>query len=119
MGDSRRFLLSLSLLALFVLGCASLSTGDAAQDNGTVVVTGRLMHVVAIGSETTGLALRLDSTLTLGGKVYHKIELDSKGVDVSPLFGKHVEVIGRLVYKKGVERGAYPALELIGIRRLE
>ncbi len=119
MGINRRLLFSLSLLALFLLGCASMSMGEATQDKGTVVVTGKLMHVVAIGGETTGLALRLDSTLTLGGKVYHKIELDSKGVDVSPLFGKHVEVTGRLAYKKGVERGAYPALELIGIRRLE
>ena len=120
MAATRRVILFPFLLALFVFGCASVSTGGAdMRDNGEIVVTGILERVMAVGGETTGLAVKLDSPLTLGGKVYSRIEVDRKGVDVSPLIGTRVEVTGKVVSRKGIERGEYPALELIAIRRLE
>ena len=119
MTTTRMALLVSSLLALFILGCATVSTGGAdMQGQGAITVTGKLERIMAIGGETTGLAVTLDGSLTLGGKEYRRIEVDPGAADVQPFVGKRVEITGTVGGRKGVERGEYPVIEISGIKEL-
>ena len=79
---------------------------------------GKLMRVVAIGGETTGWALQLESERQINDRKVQQIEVDPApaGLPLDSLEGKRVEVVGRVEWRQGVERGPYPVLVVESIQ---
>jgi hypothetical protein len=102
-----------------VLCCVSFlvcAPPKAADQEKTITVTGKLLHVVGIGGETTGWAIRLDSEIEIKGKRIVSIEVHGEKRDLLKLENKHVEAMGTLSVRHGVERGEWAVLEVSSIR---
>ena len=83
-----------------------------------ITVTGKLIHVAAIGGETTGWAVRAEQPVQIEGKTLTKLEVDPAGTKVDGLDNKRVEIRGNLEKRAGVERQAYWVLVVKEIRAL-
>ena len=82
-----------------------------------VLVRGVLEHVLGPGGETTGKAISLDHPLLLEGNTVGSIEVE--GVKEPAAFGKYVEAVGSISYRKGVERPFWPVLEISELKPLK
>jgi heat shock protein HslJ len=82
----------------------------------TVTVTGTLNHVMAIGGETTGWALQGDSGFGIPGMLLNEVEVAYPNqAKLREWNGKRVRVTGKLVKRRGVERGERTVLEVVKI----
>jgi hypothetical protein len=99
----------LSLLVGCVLILVSLCAQDKQEE---VTVRGKLVRVAAIGGESTGWALHLDQETIIDGKSVNSIEATGAAEELAKMENKHVEAVGRIVVRHGVERGEWPVLEI-------
>jgi hypothetical protein len=81
-----------------------------------VAVKGILVRVVGIGGESTGWAIRLDSEIKIEGKSVRSIEIAGQSAELAKLATKRVEATGTIVFRRGVERGQWPVLEISTIQ---
>ena len=85
-----------------------------------IKASGILRQVFAIGGETPGWKLVLDSELKVGrGTAVDEIEIDPDGQDLGRFANQPVRVTGTLVWRTGIERGAYPVLVVETIREAQ
>ncbi|MFB3885973.1 MAG: hypothetical protein ACE144_12150 [Thermodesulfobacteriota bacterium] len=84
-----------------------------------ITITGKLVRVVAIGSETTGWAVELDSPLEADGKKRNRIEIDPDGKKIDGLNNKRVEIVGTLQKRSGIERKEYWILMVNKIQEIK
>jgi hypothetical protein len=82
-------------------------------------VTGKLVNIVGLGGESTGWAIQLDSDFSVEGKAVDSIELDGLTKKAEKLENKHVEVVGKLSHRHGVERGDWVVLEVVSIKQVK
>lgn len=79
----------------------------------TVTVTGILNQVMAIGGETTGWALQPDNGFQIAGTLLNEVEVAYPDqAKLREWNGKRVRVTGKLVKRRGVERGERTVLEI-------
>ena len=83
-----------------------------------ITVTGKLIRVMAIGSETTGWAVDLDEPRQIGGKKVTRIEIDPAGAKVGDFETRRIEVAGILEKRSGIERRDYWVIVVKKIRGL-
>ena len=83
-----------------------------------ITVTGKLIRVMAIGSETTGWAVDLDEPRQIGGKQITRIEIDPAGSQVDDFENRRIEVAGILAQRSGIERREYWVIVAKKIRGL-
>ena len=104
-------LVTLALNLLIFCICLQAS----AQEQKPITVRGRLVNIMGVGGESTGWAVELDSAISVDGKQVDTIELDGLTKKAQKLQDKHVEVVGKLSHRHGVER----VLQLISITRFQ
>ena len=83
-----------------------------------ITVTGKLIRVMAIGSETTGWAVDLDEPRQIGGRNITRIEIDPAGTKVGDFENRRIEVAGILEKRSGIERREYWVMVVKKIRGL-
>lgn len=94
-------------LALFVMCCAASSEGEK------LTVTGKLIHVMAIGGESTGWSIQLESEISIDGQPVDSLEVDSRSrARLDTLANKRVQATGTLTRKQGVETGSRSILDI-------
>ncbi len=82
----------------------------------SVSVTGTLNHVMAIGGETSGWALQVDNGFRASGTLLNELEVAYPNQEkLREWNGKRVRVTGKLVKRRGVERGERTVLEIARI----
>lgn len=115
----RRWVGAVMLASLAWTGCAERnhSTTRSADDQ-RVTVRGVLVRVVAIGGETTGWAIQLESPLELEGKTLLELEVNSQPERWANFEEKRVEAHGHITWRRGVERGRWPLLEIESLQEL-
>jgi hypothetical protein len=109
-----------AVLASFAwTGCAGRNSSATRPANDErVTVRGLLVRVVAIGGETTGWALQLEAPLKLEGQTVRELEVNSRPERWAGSEDKWVEARGRITWRRGVERGRWPVLEIESLREL-
>jgi hypothetical protein len=85
------------------------------EERHEVTVEGILTRVAGIGSESTGWAIRLDASISVEGKPVKSIEVAGPNQEFRRLENMHVDAVGNIVIRHGVERGAWPVLEISSI----
>jgi hypothetical protein len=90
-----------------------------AKEPGSIMMTGKLIQIAAVGGETTGWAIHLDSEFKLQDKRINEIEVSGQRKQLIGLENKRVEAKGKIIFRKGVERGEWPILELSSIREID
>lgn len=83
-----------------------------------MTVTGILTRVAAVGGESTGWAIRLDADVQFEGKPLKSIEVSGSREELVRFDNRHVDVSGRVVIRRGVERGEWPVLEITSIHEV-
>ncbi len=107
------------LASLAWTGCAGRnSSATRPADDERVTVRGLLVRVVAIGGETTGWAIQLDTPLKLEGQSVRELEVNSRPERWASSEDKRVEARGRITWRRGVERGRWPVLEIEFLQEL-
>jgi hypothetical protein len=103
----------LAATLILMLFCSSLN----AQTPSQMTVTGKLVHVMAIGGESTGWAIQLESQTTIDSKQVDFIEVDySESKKLKELADKRVKAKGTLSHRHGVETGDRPVLDISSIK---
>jgi len=104
-----------------LIGSASMSLGLLAQaDNQQeITVRGVLLRVAGVGGESTGWAIRLEEERVIEGKAAKSIEAEGSIQEFTKLENRHIEAVGRIVTRHGVERGEWPVLEVTVARELK
>ena len=110
-------------MRLWIMGifCVLMVTSvwaEPKEEPKTVIVTGKLVKIVAIGGETTGWAVDLDSPIEVNGEKLNRIEIDPKEKKIDGFKDKRVEVTGTLEKRYGIERGEYWVIVFQKIREL-
>ncbi|MCL6565414.1 MAG: hypothetical protein K6U09_03225 [Acidobacteriia bacterium] len=115
----RRLVGAVVLASLAGTGCAE-RNGSATRtaDDQRVTVRGVLVRVAAIGGETTGWAIQLEAPLEMDGQTLHELEVNSQPERWADFEEKRVEASGRITWRRGVERGRWPVLEIESLREL-
>ena len=90
-----------------------------AEAQNPITVTGKLVNIMDVGGESTGWALQLDSAISVDGKQVDSIELDGLTKKAEKLEDKHVEVVGKLSHRHGVDRGDWTVLEVASIKQVK
>ena len=85
------------------------------QKQSEMSVEGKLLRAAGIGGESTGWMIRLDAEVKIEGKTMKSIEVSGPKDDLAKLENKHVDAVGRIVLKRGIERGEWPVLEISAI----
>jgi len=91
----------------------------SAQEQKPITVTGKLVNIVDVGGESTGWAIELDSAISVEGKQVDSIEVDGLTRKTEKLEDKHVEIVGKLSHRHGVERGDWSVLEVVSIKQVK
>lgn len=106
--------LAAGLILVLFCSCSNLNAQTQSQK---MNVTGKLVHVMAIGGESTGWAIQLESETTIDGKAAESIEVDySDREKLQGLADKRVKAKGVLSHRHGVETGDRPVLEISSIK---
>jgi hypothetical protein len=117
-GLEKQGLRNLAVLTLIcVVGLAPIFA-QSKEDEKTITIRGKLQRVAAIGGETTGWAVRLDSEMERSGKRLKSVEISGDRADLSKLENRHIEASGRLVLRRGIERGEWPVLQIVSIKEI-
>lgn len=111
----RRACVFVAIALLCFVGFTKMSAQTKNEEK-AVTVRGTLERVAGIGGETTGWAIRLNSDLEVGGKRLRSIEVSGDGMGLAKLENRHVEAVGRLTTRHGIERGDWPVLEVTSIK---
>jgi hypothetical protein len=100
------------------MGSVLIFTSFCAQSTNQpeMTVEGILTRAVGIGGESTGWVIHLDTEAKIEGKPTKSIEASGPKEDLARLENKHVNAVGRIVIKRGIERGEWPVLEIRAIR---
>ncbi len=115
----RRLVGAAMLASLVWIGCAGRNhSSPRTADGQRVTVRGVLVRVVAIGGETTGWAIQLESPLELEGQTLHELEVNSQPERWADFEQKRVEAHGHITWRRRVERGRWPVLEIESVREL-
>jgi hypothetical protein len=104
----KKLLVPIFLLVFVSFAFALGGSHDKGQE--TIIVSGRLIKIAAIGGETTGWAIDLESPLEIDGKQSVRIEVDPGNKDIARFEDRQVEVTGTLEKRRGIERGVYPVI---------
>ena len=100
----------------FLLILFSFAAVGGAESHKKLRVTGKLTRVMAIGGESTGWAIEFDSETTIDGKQLHSLEVAGPTDQFEKLENKKVAARGKLTYKRGVETGDRPILNVSSIK---
>lgn len=90
----------------------------ASQSSQTVTVTGVLQTSVQIGGEGTGWTIHLDHPLVVATISETSIDVAGDNGLLKSLTGDHVQASGKIGFRKTVERGQWPVLEISSIRKM-
>jgi autotransporter adhesin len=97
-------ILKLMTVMGLVMVCACLRiAAQGTPVEGTVEATGKLVKVMAVGTETTGWAIQFEDEVSFGGNGVHSIEVDGDTKKFGKLENKKVTVKGMIVHRSGVE----------------
>ncbi len=84
-----------------------------------MTITGKLVRVASMGSETTGWAVYFDSSIQVEGKELSSIEVDLGDKKTDELVDKQVKIIGVLGKRQqGVTRKEYSVIIVDQIQEL-
>jgi hypothetical protein len=96
------------------LACVDLSAQPREQE---ITVTGKLVRVMSIGAESTGWAIDFESPTDIDGKPVHSIQVSyRKTGKLEKLVNKRVKASGKLTYRRGVETGEQPILDVSSMK---
>ena len=85
------------------IGAQGSAKGSGMPGEGTVEATGKLVKVMAVGTETTGWAIQFEEEVSFGGKGTHSIEVEGDAKKFGKLENKKVTVKGTVAHRQGVE----------------
>lgn len=84
--------------------CVCLRTGaQGTPVEGTVEATGKLVKVIAAGTETTGWAIEFENEVSFGGNGVRSIEVEGDAKKFGKLENKKVTAKGNIVHRSGAE----------------
>ena len=112
-----RFGAGLGLSCVLIAAFAFAQVRTKEQD--TITVTGKLLRAAGIGGESTGWAVQLDAAINVQGKPMKSIEVTGQPKEFGRLENKHVEAKGKIAFRRGIERGDWPVLEVSTLREIE
>ena len=91
--------IGLAMLCVCARGAAQ---GTPVPD--AVEATGKLVKVMAVGTETTGWAIEFENEVSFGGNGVHSIEMEGDTKKFGKLENKKVTAKGMIVHRPGTER---------------
>lgn len=107
--------LSTGLVLALVSSCLQVQPAEQ-----QITVTGKLVHVMAIGGESTGWGLELESATTVAGKQVNSIQVSyRKTGKLQKLENKRVTATGKLATRHGVETGEQYVLYVASIKEVK
>ncbi len=115
----RKHIITILLVSLLGIlpGCKDLE-GNKEDRLAQIRVQGTLTRVAAIGGETTGWGIELDTPLEVGKQPVTLLEINHEPSRWTRFEDKHVEAVGILEMRKGLERSLWPVLNVESMKEI-
>ncbi|MEE8256332.1 MAG: hypothetical protein V3R60_00445 [Acidobacteriota bacterium] len=101
----------------FLPGCQDLE-GYKEDRPAQIRVQGTLTRVAAIGGVTTGWGIELDTPLEVGKHTVNLLEINHELSRWTRFEDKHVEAVGILEMRKGLERSLWPVFNVESMKEI-